>query len=48
MMGYDDCIIRSINGVQSDLEAQEIKRSCLNKFPPVEEQKNTVEKKENS
>jgi hypothetical protein len=33
---YDDCIINSMQSVQSDTAAIEIKKACRNKFPKVE------------
>jgi len=31
---YDECIIESMNGVQSELAATLVNQSCLKKFPP--------------
>jgi len=32
---YDDCILKSMKGVTSDVAARQIMRSCGQKFPPI-------------
>lgn len=39
---YDDCILKNMGGVDSDLGASEIRRSCRKKFPEGSEFKNRI------